>query len=55
MSAVELGTADVWATGLTSDRHPVEFLREHLRLLGAIPAAAVTDVPDGTRIWSGER
>jgi error-prone DNA polymerase len=53
MSAVELAVPDVWATGITPDRHPVEFLREHLDQLGAIPTAAVSDVPDGTRILVG--
>jgi error-prone DNA polymerase len=53
MSALDLTTADVWATGITPDRHPVEFLRHHLDRLGALPTAAVTDVPDGTRILVG--
>jgi error-prone DNA polymerase len=53
MSALDLTTADVWATGITPDRHPVEFLRHHLDHLGALPTAAVTDVPDGTRILVG--
>jgi error-prone DNA polymerase len=37
MSAIELTVADVWATGITPDRHPVEFLRHHLNQLGALP------------------
>jgi error-prone DNA polymerase len=53
MTAIELTVADVWATGVTPDRHPVEFLREHLDELGALPTAAVADVPDGTRIRVG--
>ena len=53
MTAIELTVADVWATGITPDRHPVEFLRHHLNHLGAIPTAAVTDIPDGTRILVG--
>ena len=28
MTAIELTVADVWATGVTPDRHPVEFLRD---------------------------
>ncbi len=53
MSAVELTVADVWATGITPDRHPVEFLRHHLDELGAVVTAAVPDIPDGTRILVG--
>ncbi len=53
MSAIELTAADVWATGITPDRHPVEFLRHHLDRLGALPTAAVVDIPDGTRILVG--
>jgi len=53
MSAVELATADVWATGVTPDRHPVEFLRRHLDSLGALSTAAVAGVADGTRVLVG--
>jgi error-prone DNA polymerase len=53
MSQLETTIADVWATGITPDHHPVEFLREQLDHLGAIPTAAVPDVPDGTRILVG--
>jgi error-prone DNA polymerase len=53
MTAIELAVADVWATGITPDRHPVEFLRHHLNHLGALPTAAVPDIPDGTRILVG--
>jgi error-prone DNA polymerase len=53
MSAIELTVADVWATGITPDHHPVQFLRELLDRLGAVPTAAVTEIPDGTRILVG--
>jgi error-prone DNA polymerase len=53
MSAIELTVADVWATGITPDRHPVEFLRDHLDRLGAVATAAVAEIPDGTRILVG--
>ncbi len=53
MSAVELAVADVWATGITPDRHPVEFLRHHLDDLGAVPVSAVPGIPDGTRVLVG--
>jgi error-prone DNA polymerase len=53
MSAVELATADLWATGITPGVHPIQFLREHLDQIGAIPAAQLLDVPDGTRVLVG--
>ncbi|MFF4598039.1 error-prone DNA polymerase [Amycolatopsis sp. NPDC001319] len=53
MTAFELATADLWATGITPDRHPVSFLRSHLDALGALPAASLLSVPDGTRIQVG--
>jgi error-prone DNA polymerase len=37
MTALELTIADVWATGITPDRHPVEFLRTQLNELGTLP------------------
>jgi len=40
MTTVELLTADAWATGISTDAHPVHLLRAHLDHLGAIPTAA---------------
>ncbi|GAA4554525.1 OB-fold nucleic acid binding domain-containing protein [Amycolatopsis samaneae] len=53
MSAFELAAADLWATGITPDQHPVAFLREHLTARGAIPAAALLDVGNGTQVLVG--
>ncbi|MEV6902823.1 hypothetical protein [Amycolatopsis sp. NPDC051372] len=53
MSAFELATADLWVTGITPDRHPIEFPRAHLNQLGAIPAGRLLDVSDGTRVKVG--
>ncbi|WP_329052975.1 hypothetical protein [Amycolatopsis sp. NBC_01488] len=53
MSAVELATADLWATGITPGVHPIQFLRAHLDQIGAIPAAGLLDVPGGTRVLVG--
>ncbi|MEU4674667.1 hypothetical protein AB0F91_43655 [Amycolatopsis sp. NPDC023774] len=53
MTTFELASADLWATGITAYRHPIEFLRTHLDELGAIPAGRLLDVPDGTRIRIG--
>jgi error-prone DNA polymerase len=41
MSAVELTVADVWATGLTPDSHPVTHLRSALAERGALSVADV--------------
>ncbi|WP_408630073.1 error-prone DNA polymerase [Actinomycetospora lemnae] len=53
MSAVELTVADVWATGLTPDSHPVTHLRAALDERGALSVAAVARVPEGERIEVG--
>ncbi|WIX83031.1 hypothetical protein QRX50_20840 [Amycolatopsis carbonis] len=53
MTTFELASADLWATGITAGRHPIEFLRTHLNQLGAIPADHLLDIPDGTRIKVG--
>lgn len=50
MSALEIAAADVWATGISPGSYPTEFLREHLRSLGVVPAADLLLVEDGTRI-----
>ncbi|HEX3789802.1 MAG TPA: error-prone DNA polymerase [Pseudonocardiaceae bacterium] len=53
MSAWELTAADLWATGISPDTHPVRYLREYLDQVGALPTAKVTEVADGTRILVG--
>ncbi|MFL6127155.1 error-prone DNA polymerase [Actinophytocola sp.] len=53
MSALEIVAADAYATGITPGHHPVEFLRNHLDSIGVLPAHALADVPDGTRITVG--
>jgi len=53
MSPVELGAADLWATGLSGDSHPVQFARERLDELGAVPAEGLVVVPPGTRVLVG--
>jgi len=35
MSEAELTVADIWATGVSPDSHPIQHLREHLDRLGA--------------------
>ncbi|WP_284235162.1 error-prone DNA polymerase [Mycobacterium antarcticum] len=50
MTELELAAADVWATGVSPDSHPVQFLRDQLDELGVIPANRLLSVPDGTRV-----
>jgi error-prone DNA polymerase len=50
MSKLELAAADVWATGVSPDSYPTQFLREHLDAIGVVPAARLLEVPDGTRV-----
>ena len=43
----------MWATGLSPDAHPVQFLRDQLAADGALPIAALGEVEAGTRIRVG--
>jgi len=53
MTMWEVMAADVWATGLVPDGHPVQLLREHLQQLGAIAAVDLASVEHGTRVLVG--
>ncbi|WP_244976121.1 error-prone DNA polymerase [Nocardia huaxiensis] len=53
MSDLELAAADVWATGISPDSYPTEFLRDRLDALGVVPASGLLDIPDGTRVLVG--
>ncbi|OBA70479.1 error-prone DNA polymerase [Mycobacterium sp. 1554424.7] len=50
MSELELAAADVWATGISPDSYPTQFLREDLDAMGVVPAEALASVPDGDRV-----
>jgi error-prone DNA polymerase len=50
MTDLELAAADVWATGISPDSYPTQFLREQLDRLGVVPADRLLAVPDGTRV-----
>jgi error-prone DNA polymerase len=50
MTEVELAASDVWATGISPDSYPTQFLREDLDALGVVPAGRLLDVPDGSRV-----
>jgi error-prone DNA polymerase len=53
MDGVELAAADVWATGLSPDSFPTEFIRDRLDALGVLTAQALQDVEAGTRVLIG--
>ena len=50
MTEVELAAADVWATGISPDSYPTQFLRDDLDAMGVVPAGRLLDVPDGSRL-----
>src|ERR1700677_3846373 len=50
MTEVELAAADVWATGISPDSYPTQFLRSDLDEMGVVPAAELLSVRDGTRV-----
>ncbi len=50
MTDLELTAADVWATGISPQSHPTEFLRGDLDRLGVIRADRLLAIPDGTRV-----
>jgi error-prone DNA polymerase len=45
--------ADIWALGLSPERHVVEYARPTLSALGAVSARELRDVPTGTRVLVG--
>ena len=50
MSEPELAAADAWATGISPDSFPTQFVRADLDALGVVPAGELPGVPDGTRV-----
>jgi error-prone DNA polymerase len=53
MSPFELGMADLWATGLSGDSFPTQFVRDRLDALGVVPAAGLAAVAPGSRVLVG--
>jgi error-prone DNA polymerase len=53
MTPVEVNRADLWATGISPDNHPVEFLRPALEEQGVLTAIALAGVPTGRRVTVG--
>jgi error-prone DNA polymerase len=50
MTAVEANQADLWATGLSPDSYPTEFVRRDLEEAGVVPAARLAEVAPGARV-----
>ncbi|GAA2660003.1 error-prone DNA polymerase [Paractinoplanes durhamensis] len=53
MNEVDRLVADVWATGLSPEAHPAQFLREEFERVGALRIAQLGVVEAGTRIRVG--
>jgi error-prone DNA polymerase len=50
MTPVEDNQADLWATGLSPDSYPTEFVRADLAAAGVVTAAGLVQVPAGSRV-----
>ena len=48
MNEIEEVAADLWSTGLSSARHPTEFVREQLTQRGVVTAETLRELPDRT-------
>jgi error-prone DNA polymerase len=53
MSPFELGVADLWATGLSGDSFPTQFVRERLDAAGVVTAAGLAALPHGSGVLVG--
>ena len=53
MDDIEVAVADVWATGLSPDSFPTQFVRKWLTRQGALPVTSLPDVESGTRVLIG--
>ncbi len=49
----EVAAADLWSTGISADRHPVQFARPRLDEMGAVSAAGLAGVRSGRRVVVG--
>lgn len=50
MTPIERTVADLWATGLSADHHPVEFVRSSLAARGVLNAADLLTATAGSRV-----
>jgi error-prone DNA polymerase len=52
-SDVETAMADVWATGVSPDSYPTQFVRDQLAAAGVLTARGLSTVDDGSRVLVG--
>jgi error-prone DNA polymerase len=50
MSEPEITLADLWATGVSPERHPVEHLRDDLRRAGVLSITELATIESGRRV-----
>lgn len=53
MTPLEETVADLWASGVSTDHHVVEFAREYLNQIGAISAKKLPELRDKSRVTIG--
>jgi error-prone DNA polymerase len=53
MDATDLLVADVWATGLSPEHHPITLVRDFLTSAGALPIATLSTVAANERVLVG--
>ena len=53
MADIEVTAADLWATGLSPDRHPIEYARESLTARGARTIRDLDGIATGRRVLVG--
>ena len=53
MSGAETDMADLWATGITTQGHPIQHVRDQLRTAGILSAAELCEAEAGTRVRVG--
>ncbi|MBM7770210.1 error-prone DNA polymerase [Actinokineospora baliensis] len=53
MDTLDQAIADVWATGISPDSFPTQFIRPYLNRIGALPVSGLSSVENGTRILLG--
>jgi error-prone DNA polymerase len=52
-NAVETAMADVWATGVSPDSYPTQFVRNELSAAGVLTARGLSTVDNGSRVLVG--
>jgi error-prone DNA polymerase len=53
MTPPETTLADLWATSISPDSYPTQYVRDRLEEMGVVPAGRLRDVPHGDRVLVG--